>query len=188
MQILLFEQFVNTEYGKVRIEDKQNQVKEPAPNPFTPDRTFNLLYILTQASDSVKNISSIKNVANTKVFSFISNQPNDNMTKDYTFKVIMTDKMDKISIERTGDKTPLVTPLVTPITVTDENDIEVIVNNYIEATNIFYDGVIDAITNTDLDAIKSVKDVKKIIKDQNTSKESIKIDSDDTKERIILKK
>ena len=40
MSILLFEQFVKTEYGKVDIKNAQNKVKEPAPNPFTPDKTL----------------------------------------------------------------------------------------------------------------------------------------------------
>lgn len=183
MSILLFEQFVKTEYGKVDIKNAQNKVKEPAPNPFTPDKTFELLYILTKASDEAKNVTPIKEVAKTRTFMFKSNQPNDNMTKDYTFKVVMTDLKDKITVERMGEEKAL----ITPITVENENDIEVIVDNYIEATNIYYDGVIDTITNTNLDDIKTVEDVKKIVKDQDTSADSIKMDSADTKKRTDLK-
>jgi hypothetical protein len=175
--VKLFEEFSND-----TIQTKQNNVKEPAPNPFDAKKIFKLLILLTKGSSSTKNISKIKKEGNKIFFTFLTDQPNDDMNDLLKFKVSMESTISSITVQTFDGKKQIAT---SNLEITGENDIEVIVNNYLDFTNIYNDGPINSIVNNVL-SIHSVSDIKKIIADQNTDVETIKMNVDDTNQRIKL--
>ena len=181
-RFLLFEEFRKLN----AVQTKQNKVKEPAPNPFDSKKVFRLLNLLAKASPNTKHITEIKTVADTSAFAFQSTQPDDTMKKLLTYKVSMDNASDDpiSSIEViTDDGTHRIAK--SGVEIKGENDIEVIVNNFIDFTNLYNDGPINSITNVILD-INSVEQIKKIINDQNTTASTDGIDVKDTDERKKL--
>jgi len=144
-------------------------------NPYTGAELARKLRVYAEASESTIEVTQIREIGRDFVFDIYTNLPPDSQTdgtKTYRVKIpySQVEKARVVTLE--GPKGDQKETFTTSIEIDGENDLEVILLNFLEATNLYDDNVIQDI----VDAAKNIQkpeDIKKIertlIPDKNTT-------------------
>jgi hypothetical protein len=140
MRFLLFEQF----------------------NPYSGAELAKKLRIYAQASDIVTNVTEIKQKKKDFVFSIYTSLPGEtDGTQMFRVEIPFSqiEQARVLTFEGSGENYKEV--FSTSIEINGENDLDVILLNYLEATHLFDDNDIQALVDS-AKKIQSVNDIKKI--------------------------
>ena len=134
-------------------------------NPYTGAELAKKLRIYAEASDSTTSVSDVHEVGKDFIFDIFTNLPPDSQTtgtKTYRVKIPFSqiEKARVITLE--GPKDDQKITFNTSIEIDGENDLEVILLNFLEATNLYDDNVIQDIVDA-ATKIENVEDIKKMI-------------------------
>lgn len=136
-------------------------------NPYTGKVFAEKMRLYAEASEYVVNVSKITELTDAVSFTISTEIPTDfQPTGKKTFKVIIPTDIENTPYVETYENNKLV--LTTSLEAKGENDIELILINFIEATGLFDDTVIQAIVDKH-DKIKTVADIKHLIAQCNSS-------------------
>lgn len=144
-------------------------------NPYSPTELAEKLRIFALASPAVTSVSEIKK-GGSLVFYIFTNLPPDSQTSGTkTYKVVIPRGSLENSRVTTleGPKDNQKEDFRTSIEIVGENDIQVILLNFLEATDLYDDNVIEDLVDS-AEEIENTEDIKKIIStltpDKNTNK------------------
>ena len=144
-------------------------------NPYTGAELARKLRIYAEASESTTGVSEISEVGKDFVFDIFTNLPPDSQTtgtKTYRVKIPYSQIEKARVITMEGPKGDQKVTFNTSIEINGENDLEVILLNFLEATNLYDDNVIQDIVDA-AENIENVEDIKKIVAtltpDKNTN-------------------
>lgn len=130
-------------------------------NPYTGKELAEKLKMFSDASDSVNSVSPITQTEKDFMFTIDSKIPVENGKGNKKFQVFIPfsqiEKARVLTIEN-GKQT-----FSTDIEIKNENDLQVILMNFIEATQIFNDGVVDELVYN-ASKLNTVSAVKKMVK------------------------
>ena len=130
-------------------------------NLYSIKKLVDKLRIYAEASDVATSVSSIKDHDSKLSFSIFTNLPGDKFDGNKSF--VITVSREGITVETFIENKSEIKVSLEPA---GENDIHTILINFIEATSLYNDGIIEAI----VDAHKNVNtpsDIKKILSDDN---------------------
>lgn len=135
-------------------------------NPYSGVELAKKLRIYAQASDNVVYVTEIKEIRKEFVFSIHTDFPADSdssETQAYRVKIPFSQEKPARVVTLEGSGEDYKETFSTSIEVDGENDLEVILLNYLEATHLFDDNVIQTLVDS-AKKIRNVEDVKKIVK------------------------
>lgn len=117
--------------------------------------------MFSAASDSVKSVSDITQEKKDFIFTIDSKMPSENGNGTKKFKVFIPfSQIEKARVVTIEDGK---TTFSTDIEIKNENDLQVILINFIEATQIFNDGAVEELVNH-ASKLNTVAEVKKMVK------------------------
>lgn len=129
-------------------------------NPYDGRALANKFRILAQASPVAKNVSLIRDEDGDYVFWIKTSIPADWKTGNKSFKIIVTKRKDDSKVETYEDSEKVFT---SGIEIPSEDNLEVFLLDYLEATNLYDDSSIQTIVDNH-DKIQSPSDIRKLIK------------------------
>lgn len=130
-------------------------------NPYTGRKFAQKLVIYAKASSIVRNVTPIKETPHDLSFEIHTNVPGDTKMGDKIFKVIIPDNyVDKAYVETYEGGEKVFTASLEP---DGENDINDILMNYIEATELYDDSAIEKIVDAYRN-IDSPDDIKRLVR------------------------
>lgn len=131
-------------------------------NPYTGLELAKKLRIYAQASDIATNVTGIKQIDKDFVFSIYTNLPAEtDGTQMFQVKIPFSqiEKAKVITFEGHGEN--FKETFSASIEIDGENDLDVILLDYLEATHLFDDNVIQALVDS-AKKMQSVEDIEKI--------------------------
>jgi hypothetical protein len=134
-------------------------------NPYTGKELAEKMRMFAAASDSISSVTNITQEEKDFTFTIDSKIPSENGKGYKKFQVFIPfsqiDKARVITIENGK------TTFSTNIEIKNENDLQVILTNFIEATQIFNDGVVDELVYN-ASKLNTISEVKKMVKTLTT--------------------
>jgi hypothetical protein len=131
-------------------------------NRLTGKTFVDKLRIYAEASDAVIKMYPTKNIDGNYVFSIDSNIPAENGDGKKSFLVkVPTDVVSRVSVTTYVGKNEVFSANLEP---DGENDITVILKNFIEAAQLYDDNMIESLVDA-YNSIHTVSDIHKILKD-----------------------
>lgn len=134
-------------------------------NPYSGLELAKKLHLYAEASSNVKYVTSI--IEKEKTFEFVIHTNNRADFVDNGFKVLKVEipfsdvyKAEVVTFE--GEPKDLKKVLTTSIEIPGEDNLEVILLNYLEAANLYDDSDVQRLID-DCKKIKNVQDIKKIV-------------------------
>ena len=135
-------------------------------NPYTGKVLIEKMKLYAEASEYVAKITPVVSEDDKLSFKIITKIPAEfETTGTKTFKIIVPTNADKPYVE-TYENDKLV--LTTSIEIKGEDDVDLILINYIEATQLYDDSIAQAIVDKH-DKIKTIQDIRHIIAQCNSS-------------------
>lgn len=133
-------------------------------NPYNPKELCEKFHLFAQASESVSKVSAIRKEDGDYVFDIKSTQPNDDMTSVLCYIVrVPHNRISGITVTTTINSKET---FHSTIEIPDENNLNVILDNYLEACDLYNDAPVDDLV---LQATKlhTVAQVKAVVANQD---------------------